>query len=467
MDVGGREKYSKNHVFSLPNEFSKRPEFGLICSFGCNPALIDNKLKDVMINSNLEVRIVKKIGDGLEVALTNSKSRKIKNNAVGSVLESLRSGDSKLNMLFERQNNKQNNKINNLQTNGSNGGAPVFERGDLRNSLREKRAARDREQQRAMLENKQGGGKNSNMGLGLANFKIGWRGDCKITWIYSPAHFYIQVVGDRHRRQFEDMMGHLQEVMRQGGQVVGGKVSPGQVVAARWTHDNCWYRGQVTGGAKQGKVEVFFVDFGNTERLDREDLGVLPQEFCNLDCQAVRVMLDGIEADWDKLDGKLSKYFDKDVYTVEFLSSKDRDGAFAVQLNDGDIVKSMLAQKIGKFKEGSEEKGNKKQKKDRKDKETSSESEGKSDKAKQNKKNDKSKGKKDDDNVARNNDSLNSNHEEKLSKTAKLRKAGKLYTLGDFPGVASTEFVGNTITGLVSHWRSWKEFWIQVNDKDI
>ena len=160
MDVGGREKYSKNHVFSLPNEFSKRPEFGLICSFGCNPALIDNKLKDVMINSNLEVRIVKKIGDGLEVALTNSKSRKIKNNAVGSVLESLRSGDSKLNMLFERQNNKQNNKINNLQTNGSNGGAPVFERGDLRNSLREKRAARDREQQRAMLENKQGGGKN-------------------------------------------------------------------------------------------------------------------------------------------------------------------------------------------------------------------------------------------------------------------------------------------------------------------
>ena len=199
----------------------------------------------------------------------------------------------------------------------------MFERGDLRNSLREKRAARDREQQRAMLENKQGG-KTSN--LGLTNFKVGWRGDCKITWMYSPAHFYIQVVGDRARRQFEDMMGHLQEVMRSGGQVAG-KVSPGQVVAARWTHDNCWYRGQVMGSVKQGKVEVFFVDFGNTERLDREDLGVLPPEFCNLDCQAVRVMLDGIEADWDKLDGKLSKYFDKDVYGIEFLSSKDKDGA--------------------------------------------------------------------------------------------------------------------------------------------
>ena len=94
MDVGGRDKVSKNQVFSLPFEFSKRPEFGMICSFGCNPALADNKLKDVMINANLEVRIVKKIGDGFEVSLTNSKSRKLKNHAVGSVLDSLITGDS-------------------------------------------------------------------------------------------------------------------------------------------------------------------------------------------------------------------------------------------------------------------------------------------------------------------------------------------------------------------------------------
>ena len=53
MDVGGKEKIPKNQVFCLPFEFSKRAEFGIICSFGCNPALADNKLKDVMIKENL------------------------------------------------------------------------------------------------------------------------------------------------------------------------------------------------------------------------------------------------------------------------------------------------------------------------------------------------------------------------------------------------------------------------------
>ena len=51
--------------------------------------------------------------------------------------------NTRLNMLFEKQNNKQNSKIGggetNNQLNGNSGRS--FERGDLRNSLREKRAA--------------------------------------------------------------------------------------------------------------------------------------------------------------------------------------------------------------------------------------------------------------------------------------------------------------------------------------
>ena len=460
MDVGGKEKIPKNQVFCLPFEFSKRAEFGIICSFGCNPALTDNKLRDTMINSNLEVRIVKKIGDGVEVSLTNSKSRKLKNNAVGSVLESLIKGDSKLNQLYERQNSKQNNKMNGQQQPNGNGvaAAPVFERGDLRNSLREKRAARDREQQRAAAEAKQG------RGLGLASFKAGWRGEAKITWMYSPGHFYIQV--DRDRLHFEEMMGRLQEAMAEGRRLEGCR--QGQVVAARWS-DNCWYRGQVTGVKNRQKMEVFFVDFGNTEQVDREDLGLLPPEFCQLDCQAVRVTLAGAEADWDKMDGKLAKFFDREVYSVEIVAAKDKDGAYGVRMNDGDIVRAMISQKLVRAPEGAEEKSGKRSKKDRKEKETSSDSDGKSDKtaSKQKQKNEKSKMDKEDDEsvTVTRNTSFSSNGggvEEKLSKAAKLRRAGKLFTLGDFPGVASAEHVGSALSGPVTFARSWKEVWVQV-----
>ena len=60
----------------------------------------------------------------------------------------------------------------------------------------------------------------------------------------------------------------------------------GQVVAAKWT-DDCWYRGQVVNN-KGGKMEIFFVDFGNTEKVGQGDVAGLPVELCQMECQAVR-----------------------------------------------------------------------------------------------------------------------------------------------------------------------------------
>ena len=426
MDVGGREKFYKNKVFCLPAELSKRPEHGVICSFGLNPALNENKFKDCMLHSVIEVKVLKKIGDGVEVMLTSTKSRKLKNSAVSSVLELLSSDSSyeaRLKSLYEKQNNKHNNRMSGGETNG----ASSFERGDLRNSLREKRAAREKQVR-------------TGPGLSLMSFKSGWRGEGKITWMYSPAHFYLQVAGEGRdtTAQFEELMTRLQEAMVTRRQEL---VRVGQIVAARW-RDGCWYRGQVV-SVKQNKMEIFFVDFGNTEKVDKEDLAVLPADFCYLRCQAVRVFLAGVEADWEKLEGKLAKFFDKESFSVEIIGQKDKDGAFPVQLNEGEIVRAMIKQKLVKLKECSELKNGKKQKKERSEKETSSDSDVRSER-------DQSQGKKIDE------------PEETVSKAAKLRKSGKLYALGDFPGIASSEYVGRSVSGTVSHFVSWKHFWLQV-----
>ena len=443
MDVGGREKFYKNNVYCLPAEFSKRPEYGLICSFGCNPALTDNKFKDCMFNSSLEVKVLKKIGDGVEVMLTNAKSRKLKNSSVLAVLELLSpdsSYESRLASLYEKQNNKHSRAVTGQGGSETNGA--VFERGDLRNSLREKRAARER-QERA--------------GLSLLSFKSGWRGKCRITWMYSPAHFYIQLEGETHS-QFPEMMTRLQEAMVSRRQENNPRA--GQVVAARWA-DGCWYRGQLL-AVKQNKMEIFFVDFGNTERIDKDGLAVLPAEFCQLQCQAVRVSLFGVEADWDKLDGKLAKFFERESFTVEIVGQKDRDGAFPVQLNDGEIVAAMIKQKLVRQKDGLELKNGKKSKKERGEKETSSESEARSEQnSSQTKKKEQS------EEAAADSQSRNarssSEHNGTVSKAAKLRKAGKLFALGDFPGIASSEYVGRGgVTGVMSHAESSKHFWLQV-----
>ena len=143
LDVGGR--VSKNTVYSLPPEFSRRQEWGVVCSVGCNPAINDAKLRGLMLNSLVEVKMLRRVGDGVVVALTSNSSKKYKNAAICGYLEQLGGGqqladNTRLNMLFEKQNNKHNNKMGENTNNQANGNGNVrnFERGDLRNSLREK-----------------------------------------------------------------------------------------------------------------------------------------------------------------------------------------------------------------------------------------------------------------------------------------------------------------------------------------
>eukprot|EP00092_Neocalanus_flemingeri_P005677 GFUD01006115.1.p1 GENE.GFUD01006115.1~~GFUD01006115.1.p1 ORF type:complete len:1336 (-),score=537.20 GFUD01006115.1:224-4036(-) len=314
------------------------------------------------------------------------------------------------------------------------------------NSLREKRAARE-------LQNAGGkGGKADKTKLlvtclGMSNYKVGWKGVGRITWMYSPGHFYMQVQGDRDTRQFEGMMGKLQEHMTEGKDDVSTHWNKGQVVAAKWT-DNCWYRGQVVNN-KGGKMEIFFVDFGNTEKVEQGDVTGLPAEFGQMDCQAVRVGLARVEGDWDTVGDKLAKYFNMETYKVEVVSAKDKDGTFLVQLYGGDIGRGMVKDKVARSREESGEKGEgKKGRKGRKEKDVSSDSDARSE-------NSQGKGSKGEKMVR------SESVQDKLGKTERQRKAGKLFTAGDFPAIPSTVHVGTTVTGLVSHCNSWREFWLQ------
>ena len=446
LDVGGRDRVARNMVYSLPPEFARKQEWGVVCSVGCNPAISDAKLRGLLLNSLIEVKMIRRVGDGVVVAITNNSARKYKNTAILGHLEQTAGGqpladNTKLNMLFDKQNNKQNNKIGeaaNNHINGNNGRS--FERGDLRNSLREKRAAR--ELQNAGKGSKVEKTKSVVSSLGVPSYKVGWKGVGRITWMYSPAHFYIQVQGDKEVRQFEGMMGRLQAAMRDGREDVTKHWNKGQVVAAKWT-DDCWYRGQII-SSKGGKLEIFFVDFGNTEKVVAGNVTGLPAEFGQMECQAIRVGLAGVEGDWDSVGSNLAKYFNMESYKVEMISVKDNDGVYLVQLNGGDIVKAMVKDRVATRKEDA---GGKKSKRNRKEKEASSDSDARSE-------NSQGKGGKND-HVSRQ-DSM----QEKLGKTERQRKAGKLFIVGDYPGIPSTTHVGTTVTGLVSHYNSWKEFWV-------
>jgi len=432
LDIGGRDRVSKNDVYSLPGEFGRKQEWGVVCSLSCNPAVGDTRLRGIMMNSLIEVKMVKRVGDGVVVALTNNSHKKYKNNLILKHIQNMGGGqhlseNSKLNMLYEKQNNKQNCKIGDeLHSNGK-----TFERGDLRNSLREKRAAREMHAKSSKGDRNRG----SLASLANPNFKVGWKGSAKITWMYNPSHFYIQVQNEREVRQFESLMGNLQASMREKRENDISNFSKDQIVAAKWS-DDCWYRGQVI-NARANKMEIFFVDFGNIEKVSQEDVCILPSEFGIMECQAVKVKLAGVNGNWDIMADQLAKYFNMDLYRVEITSGRDKDGAYLIRLNGGDIVKSMVKDKVAiSIEDGVEM--DKKLKRGKKENDTVfNEFDAKGE-----------------------NDSV-VNGDIVLDNLGFHRKGGKCFLAGDFPPLSSSSYIGTTISGLVSRTISWKEFWIQ------
>ena len=51
------------------------------------------------------------------------------------------------------------------------------------------------------------------------------------------------------------------------------------ICAARYAKDNKWYRAQVSKLPGKRKVEVQFVDYGNTETVDCSDISRIPDDY--------------------------------------------------------------------------------------------------------------------------------------------------------------------------------------------
>ena len=67
-------------------------------------------------------------------------------------------------------------------------------------------------------------------------------------------------------------------------------VTFGSLCLTRFSVDKCWYRSKIVGGNEE-QVEVFFVDYGNTEWKSVHDLYQLPQEFWDVPPQAQKFSL--------------------------------------------------------------------------------------------------------------------------------------------------------------------------------
>ncbi|XP_075001020.1 tudor domain-containing protein 6 [Calonectris borealis] len=165
----------------------------------------------------------------------------------------------------------------------------------------------------------------------MHGIKIGSEEDVYITHVDDPWTFYCQLERCADvLAQLIDNIGRLSETMTSLETVQ----KSGSLCLAKYT-DNHWYRGVIV--KRKPNTEVFFVDFGNTETIEKDHLLPLPSDACDillLPMQAIKCSL----SDISNVPKEATTWFKQAVLERQLKAvvvAKESDGKLLIELFDG------------------------------------------------------------------------------------------------------------------------------------
>ncbi|KAJ2938143.1 hypothetical protein O0L34_g3722 [Tuta absoluta] len=114
--------------------------------------------------------------------------------------------------------------------------------------------------------------------------------------VYSPSHFWLYRLGERHNIAMEDMMDHMTSYYNSGEgaqrSLAGGAVRVGHYCSSVYEQD--WHRSLIVSILDSDTVKVRHVDYGTVDRVCVRRLKPLLREWGELPAQAVRARLAGV-----------------------------------------------------------------------------------------------------------------------------------------------------------------------------
>jgi tudor domain-containing protein 1/4/6/7 len=110
-----------------------------------------------------------------------------------------------------------------------------------------------------------------------------------------PGDIYVQLVNKTSVESFAHLSAQINAYCSQAPTCNPSQVCFGQVVCARFSEDQTWYRAKVMSVVDSSSVRVQFVDCGNTDIVSVSSLVKMLPDFVHLPAQAVRCCLKGFE----------------------------------------------------------------------------------------------------------------------------------------------------------------------------
>ncbi|XP_071788327.1 tudor and KH domain-containing protein-like [Asterias amurensis] len=116
-------------------------------------------------------------------------------------------------------------------------------------------------------------------------------------------HFWVQVLGER-AGSLDLLVQSMTEYYSQPVNLQACKpdtLCTGDIIASPFQDDESWYRARIIGFLEDGEVDLYYVDFGDSDKMPRDSLCSLRSDFLSLPHQAVECCLAGVqpvESEW-------------------------------------------------------------------------------------------------------------------------------------------------------------------------
>ncbi|XP_062983147.1 RING finger protein 17 [Elgaria multicarinata webbii] len=159
-----------------------------------------------------------------------------------------------------------------------------------------------------------------------------------VSYIKNPGDFCIQLLEEGP--EFAAFLSKVDEVYKNEGGVSLEVLCPvqGQPCIARF-EDGVWYRAQVIGLPGHQEVEVKYVDFGNTAKINVKEMCKIKDEFLALPAKAIRCKLAHIkpcegENEWSSKSKDRFEELIQNKCMLCFVIEKSQDNVLTVKLHE-------------------------------------------------------------------------------------------------------------------------------------
>jgi tudor domain-containing protein 1/4/6/7 len=152
--------------------------------------------------------------------------------------------------------------------------------------------------------------------------------------------FYLQLTSSTE--SLENLSTRLNALYSELDQSTLQKIELGAICCAQFSEDNSWYRSIVTALPDDTHVEVQFVDYGNSDVIEKSKVKVLKDEFADIPILAVKCSFESQGVQWTDKD--IEKFdaivFDQELAVTFIVKSAD---SWQVRLNkDGISLVTLL-----------------------------------------------------------------------------------------------------------------------------